>query len=93
MDETILRKMKVFCEIMLKTNKEGNMFKGSYFTISLLLIIIALVVANCGGGSDTGAVPGIPQSQSEQFMTKNISGIFIMLLPPKILKKIKDLSS
>jgi len=50
------------------------MFKGSYFTISLLLIIIALVVANCGGGSDMGAVPGIPQSQSEQFVTKNISG-------------------
>jgi len=31
-------------------------------------------VANCGGGSDTGAVPGVPQGQMEQFITKDVSG-------------------
>ncbi len=46
----------------------------NYFYISLLLVIMTLIVASCGGGSDTGAVPGIPQSQTEQFITKDISG-------------------
>jgi len=35
---------------------------------------MTLIVANCGGGSDTGAVPGVPQQQTEQFITKDVSG-------------------
>ncbi len=46
----------------------------NYLYISLLLVIVTLIVANCGGGSDTGAVPGVPQQQTEEFVTKDVSG-------------------
>jgi len=48
----------------------------NYFLLSVMLIFIALIVGNCGGGSDTGAVPNVSgnSAQTQNLVNKEVSG-------------------
>lgn len=48
----------------------------NYFLLSLLVIIIGLIVGNCGGGDDTGAVPDVSgnSTQTQNLVSKDVSG-------------------
>jgi len=48
----------------------------NYIVLSVMLILIALIVGNCGGGDDTGAVPDVSgnSTQTQNLVTKDVSG-------------------
>jgi len=39
---------------------------ATYFSISIVLIVIALLLSNCGGGTDSGAIPEMASPQQNQ---------------------------
>ena len=48
----------------------------NYLLMSLMLVIVALIVGNCGGGDDTGAVPNVSgnSAQTQNLVSKEVSG-------------------
>jgi len=48
----------------------------NYFLLSVVLVLIALIVGNCGGGDDTGAVPNVSgnSAQTQNLVSKEVSG-------------------
>jgi len=48
----------------------------NYFLLSVVLVLIALIVGNCGGGDDTGAVPNVSGNSgiTQNLVSKDVSG-------------------
>lgn len=48
----------------------------NYVFLSVVLVIIALIVGNCGGGNDTGTVPNVSgnSAQTQNLVSKEVSG-------------------
>jgi len=58
--------------------REVNMFRDfckNYFALPLILLTVALIVSNCGGGSDTGIIPAVSSpADAPDLVSKDVKG-------------------